>query len=375
MTVYIHIPFCACRCAYCDFYSTTRMALRDDYIDALLAEMALRRGEMGTTNARTLYIGGGTPSQLTATQLVRLFDGVGRYFRLASDAEVTIEANPDDVTLEFVAMLRQTPVNRISMGVQTFHDPTLRLLRRRHDAEQARRAVALLREAGYSNISIDLIYGLPGQTLGMFEADIEAALALGVYHLSAYSLMYEEGTPLYRMMERGEVEEADEELSLAMFRLLIARLKEAGFEHYEISNFALPGHRSRHNSSYWTGEAYLGLGAGAHSYNGREVRSWNAGDLESYIRCATAGDFGHCSEREMLTDEQRFEEAVFLSLRTCEGIDLGALRSSYGAEVVDGMLRRAAPWIEQGKVELTPTHLRLMPEGIFISDAIMAELI
>lgn len=377
--LYIHIPFCACRCAYCDFYSTTRASLRDAYVEALGREMRCRADELGHARVRTIYIGGGTPSQLSSGQLLRLFQLIEAHFSIADDAEITIEANPDDVTLEWVETLRRTRVNRVSMGVQTFDDLLLRLIRRRHDAEEACVAVRRLRDAGILNISIDLIYGLPGQTMEMFESDIRCALSLGVQHLSTYSLMYEEGTPLYAMLERGEVEEADEELSLAMYHRLIDRLAESGFEHYEISNFALPGFRSRHNSSYWIGTPYIGLGAGAHSYDGKSCRSWNKADLNLYLDTFVDVPISYAScavrENEQLTLNDRFEERVFLGLRTREGICLSSLAREFGQKHVDEMLRGAKKWIEQGHLERIDDSLVLTRSGLFISDSIMADLI
>jgi len=257
--LYIHIPFCRSRCIYCDFYSTTLPpAWQMPYVEALGREMVLQgQGASGKGKEFTsLYLGGGTPSQLTPEALRRLFFHISQHVRLAPDAEVTIEANPDDVTPQWVALLRETPVNRVSMGVQSLDDDILRPLRRRHTASQAIKAVGLLQEAGYANLSLDLIYGLPGQTLRQFTTDVRRVLALGIPHLSAYALQFEEGTPLYRMRSEGSISEADEELSLSCYQRLIDLAQEAGMEHYEISNFApipiastCPKTRSRPNGT------------------------------------------------------------------------------------------------------------------------------
>lgn len=363
--LYIHIPFCASRCVYCDFYSTTAAPRRMAYVEAVGRELAT----YNIMYARTLYIGGGTPSQLAPRELARLFALIRQRVRLAEDAEVTIEANPDDVTPEWIEALRQTPVNRVSLGLQTFDDDLLRLLRRRHTAREAREAVRRLQAAGYTNLSVDLIYGLPGQTLTTWERDLDEALALRVPHLSAYALMVEEGTPLHRMVERGEVSVADEELSLAMYRRLTARLGAAGYEHYEVSNFALTGRRARHNSAYWTLRPYIGLGPGAHSYDGAALRWWNRPALDAYLRGETL------REQETLTLDQRYEERLFLALRTREGIDLAALRRDFTPPRVAALLAKARPWIEGGRLALADDHLRLTPDGVFVMDTITVELI
>ncbi len=316
--LYIHIPFCKSRCIYCGFYSTTLSAWRQRYVDALCREMEQRRAEPLTT----VYLGGGTPSQLTADQLKQLFLYINKVYGLDGVHEVTIECNPDDVTAPFAETLAELPVNRVSMGAQTFSDERLHFLHRRHTACEVDMAVQLLRQAGIANISIDLMYGFPGETLADWQSDVRQALDLDVEHLSAYALSYEEGTSLYGMLQQGIVSEADEELSLQMYDVLIDTLTAAGYEHYEISNFARPGFRSQHNSSYWRATPYIGLGAAAHSYDGR-TRSWNVDDVERYvtgIECGTP-----CYDYEVLDDDTRYNDLVLTSLRTCEGLPLGLL--------------------------------------------------
>src|SRR3712207_5251155 len=273
--LYIHIPFCASRCIYCSFYSTTSLQLSNQYVDTLCKEIDLRRKEVDTI--QTIYLGGGTPSLLSPAHLQRLFQKIKSSFSTASDMEVTIECNPDDITTEFADCLANLPINRVSMGVQTFSNERLKFLRRRHTKEEVYKAVERLRNAGITNISIDLIFGFPSEQLADWEADIDEALKLNIQHISAYSLSYEEGTPLHRMRKSGIITDIDEELSLQMYELLVKKLSENGFEHYEISNFAktataLDGtaisFRSKHNSSYWHSIPYLGIGAAAHSYDG-----------------------------------------------------------------------------------------------------------
>ena len=372
--LYIHIPFCASRCIYCGFYSTTLMELRDRYVDALCHEMALRQEALvqqglPLPSLDTIYIGGGTPSQLSPRHLKKLFDHINKVFSNKA-TEVTIEMNPDDVTEEYAHALSQLPVNRVSMGAQTFDDTRLRFLNRRHNARQVPQAVKTLREAGISNISIDLMYGFPGETIDNWQDDITKALDLGVEHLSAYCLMIEEGTVLYEKMRNGENErmrECDEELERQMYYTLTERLKAAGYEHYEISNFALPGRRSRHNSSYWTDLPYIGLGAAAHSYDGRS-RCWNVADIRQYINGIENGS--PVIDQEWLNDDSRYNDRVMLSLRTCEGIDLSTLQPAYRTY----LLSLAQKYIDNRLLTAEGDHLRLSNEGLFVSDMIMSDL-
>ena len=376
--LYIHIPFCRSRCIYCDFYSTTLpQAWQGPYVEALGREMEIRANEEAGKLGRigTVYIGGGTPSLLTGEALERLFALVARHYRLEDGAEVTLEANPDDVTGEWVDSLKGTPVNRISMGVQSLDDNILRTLRRRHTAEQARRAVALLQEAGYTNLSLDLIYGLPGQGLAQFERDVREVLGMGVTHLSAYALQFEPGTALSAMRQRGELSEADEELSLACYERLMDLTAEAGMEHYEISNFALPGRRSRHNSSYWTEAPYVGLGAGAHSYDPTgHVRSFNCEDIRQYIEAVGHGR--RPSTSEVLDETTRYNERVMLRLRTCEGLSLDELERDFGPERRRYCERMAEPHILRGRVQKKAGEaLCLTRSGLFVSDDIISDLL
>lgn len=292
-----------------------------------------------------------------------------------SPPEVTIEANPDDVTPEWVSALRDTPVNRISMGVQTFNDTILHTLRRRHTAQQACQAVHLLHDAGYQNISLDFIYGLPGQTLDDFTHDIRQALSLGITHLSAYALQYEQGTPLYKLRQQGTIQEADEELSLNCYERLIDLTSQAGMEHYEISNFALPGYRARHNSAYWTNQPYIGLGAGAHSYDPSScVRSFNCESVSQYIAAIKANRLP--STIETLSPTDRYNECVMLRLRTCEGLFLPDIEQQFGTERLDYLLRMAAPHLQRGTLQKkTDETLCLTRQGLFVSDDIISDLL
>lgn len=366
--IYIHVPFCQGRCIYCDFYSTTEgEEWKSRYVDALLAELRMRRDELPLARVHSIYIGGGTPSQLPARALSGILNEVCRLFPVDSDAEVTVEANPDDVTPEWLAALSHTPVNRLSMGVQSFDDALLRLIRRRHTAQQAVCAVEQAARHGISNVSIDLIYGLPTQTMEQWQADVRQALALDVQHLSAYSLSYEEGTPLWRMLEQGRIEEADEELSLRMYEHLIDSTQAAGFTHYEISNFCRLGRHSQHNSAYWHGVPYLGFGPGAHSYDGMRTRRWNLSDLKGYVQAAGSMP---PHQSEVLTDDELYDETVMTRLRTSEGLSLDLLTAAYRAYC----MAQAEPHLRAGRLEQAGSTIRLTRQGIFTSNDIISDL-
>ena len=370
--IYIHIPFCKRRCIYCDFFSTTQSEKKADYVHALVRELEMRKDYVGNEEIETIYLGGGTPSQLSQEELEEIFTYIYKVYKVTPDAEVTLEANPDDLTPEYVSMLRTLPFNRISIGIQTFQEETLKLLHRRHTAQQAIEAFRRCREAGFQNISIDLMYGLPGETLETWEQDLQQAIDLHPEHISAYHLIYEEGTALWNLREQNKVEEAEEELSLTLFKTLIERLTKAGYQHYEISNFCLPGLHSRHNSSYWTGKKYLGCGPSAHSFNGVS-RQWNVSSLEQYLKGihTSQPDF----EIEELDLYTRYNDFVITSIRTCWGMPLSQLRTNYGEALYNYCLRMAKPHIQQGVLEIKEDTLKLTSEGIFISDGIMSDLL
>ena len=282
-----------------------------------------------------------------------------------------MECNPDDITPAFADGIAQSPIDRISMGAQTFSDDRLRLLRRRHTAAEVRRATTLLRQADIRNISIDLMFGFPGETLADWEQDIDEALRLGVEHISAYSLMYEEGTTLHRWLSEGRIQEIDDDLSLRMYDCLVDRLTAAGYRHYEISNFALPQRESRHNSSYWRDVPYMGLGASAHSFDGRQ-RSWNVADIETYIAAIGRGE-RPCTV-ETLDPDTHYEDVVLTSLRTAEGIDLSKIQRDFGSQRLDFLLAAADQDLRQGYLVRDDDHLRLTRRGIYLSDGITARL-
>ena len=369
--LYIHIPFCKSRCIYCGFYSTTDTTLRQRYVDAVCQEMISRseknEGVNMRTGIQTIYIGGGTPSQLTLGQLGQLLEKARTVFDVDDNAEVTVEVNPDDVTEELAAGLRAIGVNRVSMGAQTFDANRLRFLNRRHTARQVEEAVSLLRQSGFDNISIDLMYGFPDETLNDWQQDIDAVLRLGVEHLSAYCLMIEEGTPLHQWAADNGQWAMDEELERAMYYTLIEQLTAAGYEHYELSNFAKPGRHSRHNSSYWKDIPYIGLGAAAHSYDG-QCRRWNVNNLLYYIKGIENGQPSF--EQEELDEDTHYNDRITVALRTCEGLSLSELTDRQQKY----LLRSAQRYLDDGLLELLDGCIKLTRKGLFVSDMVMADL-
>lgn len=381
--IYLHIPFCKSRCTYCDFYSTVGSPLMERYVSVLCDEARMRIHELRDASVHTIYIGGGTPSQLPVELVRRLVDALKQLLRASTQSdsddslasmgitEFTVEVNPDDVNEGYIAMLADMGVNRISMGIQSFDDGLLKVIGRRHTAQQAVDAVHAIRKAGVHNLSIDLMFGLPKQTLDSWRQSLDQALALRPEHLSAYALSYEPGTPLWQQRERGEVCEVDEDISVEMFACLLTAMREAGYEHYEISNFALPGMRSRHNSAYWNATPYLGLGAAAHSFDG-SVRSYNPADMAAYIRAIEQGR--NPAVRESLEPWERYDEQVMLALRTCDGIDMARIEREFGQSAVDHLLSAAQPHLAAGRLRHQNGHLVLTDIGIMTSDAIIRDL-
>lgn len=369
--IYIHIPFCKTRCIYCDFYSTTRSDLKERYIRALCRELRIRKDYLEGATIETIYFGGGTPSQLDEEEFRQVFATIEEVYGMEHCKEITLEANPDDLTEEYVTRLHRLPFNRISMGIQTFDDVTLKLLNRRHNAMQAIKAVDRCRRTGFENISIDLIYGLPGETDERWERDLKQAVSLNVEHISAYHLTYEEGTRIYELLQAHRIREVDEESSVRFFSVLIDTLDAAGYEHYEISNFCRPGKYSRHNTSYWKGIPYLGCGPAAHSFN-THTREWNVASLEEYMQ-------GIETDRRKFETEYRdkttcYNECIMTCIRTLWGISLKYIEMEFGTEMWKYCMDMATPYLESGKLKIQDNHLCLTREGIFISDGIISDL-
>lgn len=342
--LYVHIPFCKKRCLYCDFFSTTLLERRAEYVEALLKEIQARKNEAGEP-IRTIYIGGGTPSTLEAEDIRRILEAIGT----DEAEEITMELNPGDATKEYLQAIRQAGVNRLSIGIQSFKDHVLRFIGRRHTAAQAIDSVHRAQEAGFDNISIDLMYALPTQTMNQWREDIQIALHMGVQHVSCYGLMYEEGTAMTKMRDRGMITPTDEEAENEMYDYLCEHLKNAGFVHYEVSNFALPGYESKHNSRYWDGTPYIGVGAGAHNYVGN-VRSWNPDDLEAYLRGTAV------RESETLTDKDLYNERIMLGLRTNKGVSCKEIQGDVSRYVEEGLLRET----NEGKIVATQRGIHIL---------------
>ncbi|MDR3262125.1 MAG: radical SAM family heme chaperone HemW, partial [Tannerella sp.] len=358
--LYIHVPFCAKRCTYCDFFSQTEMGYKTAYVEAVLREVELRKDYLSGEPIETIYFGGGTPSQLQATDFERIFEIIHRFHDTVADAEITLEANPDDLTSAYLSTLQSLPFNRVSLGVQSFRDEDLRMLYRRHNSRQAVEAVRRCQEYGYNNLSIDLIYGLPGQTTERWEENLDVALALDVPHLSAYHLSYEEGTALYRQWQTGAICQVNEETSVQLYYTLLYKLTAAGYLQYEISNFCKPDCFSRHNSSYWIGRKYLGIGPAAHSYD-QLSRQWNIASLPEYIRGITCGE--PFVEKEELDLRTQYNDYIITRLRTMWGIRLSDLRETFGAELSTYFLRQAQPQVRNGSLQETDDVFRFTPRG------------
>ncbi len=368
--LYIHIPICKSRCFYCDFYSTTGLERKEMLLNGICKEISLRKDYLGET-VRTIYFGGGTPSLLSAKEIERVLEEAFKTLDCRPD-EITLEANPDDLSPDYIRTLGKTPVNRISIGIQSFRDVDLQRMNRRHTSSQAINAVRMCRDAGFDNISIDLIYGLPGQTLDQWEKNLQVAVSLQVPHISAYHLTYEKGTEFYRQWKLENILPAEEPLSEAMFNALRNTLKENGFHRYEISNFAKTGMESKHNSSYWNDIPYLGLGPSAHSYN-RISRQWNISDMHAYLEALESGTPFY--ETEELDKNTRYNDFIITSLRKTAGIEVFRMKSEFGEKLSAYCLQNAEPFINRNLLELKEGRLRLTEEAVFISDGIMAELL
>ena len=362
--IYIHIPFCKRRCSYCDFFSFTEIRQKEKYVEILCEELIERKKYLQEP-VETIYFGGGTPTMLSSADFEKIFQTLHRIFSKDKNREISLEANPDDLSPEYLESIKHLPFNRFSLGVQSFDDRELKLLNRRHNVQSAIRAVEFLQQAGYRNISIDLMYGLPGQSLKTWNNSLSQAIDLNIQHISAYHLTYEEGTKLHKQLKNGSLIPVDEEISNRLFEVLIDTLSTAGFEHYEISNFARRGFHSRHNSSYWNGTHYLGIGASAHSYNGVS-RQWNNKSL------------GYRSlgyEIEIIDEKTAYNDFVITRLRTMKGIDLNELTSLFDESRKAYCLQQARKYIAKDLLHHEDNCLRLTRKGFFISDSIICDLI
>ncbi len=369
--LYLHIPFCRSRCVYCDFCSSTYgREIQSAYVQALLQELRQRSGELAGGTVSSIYIGGGTPSVLFDKDLSAIFHVIHSVYNIKECAEVTLEANPDDVTTERVRAWKDMGINRLSLGVQSLDDRLLQMLNRRHTSRQAIHAVEAAFRKGLDNVSIDLMYGLPMLDMPSWEQTLELALALPVVHLSAYCLSVERETVMEQKIVQGIWHLPDDELAEAQYKSLISATREAGFEHYEISNFARNGKFSRHNSSYWDGTPYVGLGVGAHSYDG-SVRRANTTDVQRYAQ--SNGNVPY--NIETLSKFDQINEMLFLSLRTSRGLNLSHFKKNFGEEVFQAVIQQAHPHIVHGRLKQDGDTLRLTEAGIFVSNDVLSDLL
>jgi oxygen-independent coproporphyrinogen-3 oxidase len=369
--LYIHIPFCKQRCTYCDFHTIIAPKQMPELVESLMQEMHLRKDYLKNERIETIYFGGGTPSLLTPTMFQQIFSTIYELFSVDENAEITFEANPDDINPDYLQDISALPFNRISMGIQSFDDVDLKAVNRRHTASQAVEAVKNAQNAGFNNISIDLIYGLPNQTLTSWQKQIEQAFKLNVQHISVYGLTFEKGTKLWRQRENAELEAIDDDMMNEMYDLLLKTMDENGFEAYEISNFAKLGFRSRHNSAYWKLNPYLGIGPSAHSYDG-DSRQWNVSSNTKYIRAIR--DNKEYFEREILTTNENYNDYVMISLRTREGADLDFIKNTYGVSYLNNCLQSADKYILNGMLIVDGNYLKFSKKGIQLSNIVISDL-
>jgi len=368
--IYIHIPFCRKRCHYCDFFKTTDFSMKSRILAALKKELENRSSEMASDEINTIYLGGGTPSTFLPDELKDILDAIRENYLVSPEAEITMEANPDDLNQANLTALRQIGYNRLSMGIQSFAESDLKLMNRRHGVMQAVQSVKWAKRAGFSNLSIDLIYGLPNQTLEEWERNVRIAVELDVQHISAYNLTYHEGTVFYDQLKKGILKELPDELSVQQFETLIRILKEAGFEHYEISNFCKPGFYSQHNSSYWKNKKYLGIGPSAHSFD-LESRRWNVSSIAKYLQ-GLENDESY-NETEILTEQDRYNDYIITGLRTIWGISEDYIRREYSDKYFVHYQKIKWKYQHSGHITSSSEMVTINSNGLFISDKIMSD--
>jgi oxygen-independent coproporphyrinogen III oxidase len=369
--IYLHIPFCRQACAYCNFHFTTSLRYKDDFVQALIKEISLQKDYLAGEPLSSIYFGGGTPSLLSIADCQQILERIHSIFEVLPGAEVTLEANPDNISKEMLEGWRSLGINRLSIGIQSFFEDDLRWMNRAHNADQAFQCIEASQNAGFHNLNIDLIYGSPQLSDKRWQQNVETAFAYNIPHLSCYALTVEEKTPLHKQIKQHKKEDVDPDKQARHFQLLMHWLKEKGYEHYEVSNFALPGCRSRHNSSYWRGEKYLGVGPSAHSFNGSS-RQWNVANNVNYIEAINKGVLAN--ETEVLTPDQQLNEYIMISLRTMEGMDIDRLAKKWGKDKAAFLEEKLKLYANNGLVTRRDTHISLTEEGMLLADGIAAEL-
>jgi oxygen-independent coproporphyrinogen-3 oxidase len=369
--LYLHIPFCHQACHYCDFHFSTRLAGKSELVKALIKEIELQKDYLSTRELSTVYFGGGTPSTLEPAELSSIFEAIHQHFAILPTAEITLEANPEDLTPSYLMQLKQLGVNRLSIGIQSFHATNLTFMNRNHDVIQARKCIQDAQAIGLNNISIDLIYGIPSNNIEMLEEDLAAAVATGVQHISAYSLTIEPKTVFGHQLKKGELKETPEENMSACFEFTHHYLENQGFTAYETSNFAKLGFESQHNSSYWKQESYLGIGPAAHSFN-QLTRQWNISNNAKYVKQITLGNIP--AEIEELSPENQINEYIMTQLRTNWGIELSYLRERFSSICVPFPEDEITSWVSDGYAEIVNNRLKLVGKGKLIADGLSAEI-
>lgn len=368
--IYLHIPFCKKLCFYCDFYHIITPQDNSAFIKAILKEASLRKDYLETETISTIYFGGGTPSVFSIKDLGTILKQIRKLFRIEENCEITIELNPDDVNSGYLQGLKKLNINRISLGIQSWQDSYLKMMNRRHDSAQATRALQEIFSEGFENVTIDLIYGIPGMSLPEWATNLDVSFSFDIKHLSAYHLTIEPGTVFGKMLKEGHISEIEENESVSQFNILIEKAESAGFIHYEISNFGKPGYFSIHNSNYWRQVAYLGLGPSAHSFNGYS-RQWNIKDVKGYIK--SVNNEGVFFEREELDTKTRFNEYIMTSLRTMWGVDLEYIEKTFEKEGYDYVVNMAGKFKDYGLLKQENKSLILTNQGKMISDNIISE--
>jgi oxygen-independent coproporphyrinogen III oxidase len=365
--LYLHVPFCKQACHYCDFHFSTSQDKKGEMVRAMMKELEHRRSELPGQHLDTIYFGGGTPSVLSADELKFIFDSIDKHFSISPGAEITLEANPDDLTAAFLKALRSTPVNRLSIGIQSFRDEDLKMMNRAHTAPEAEASVKRAQDAGITNLTVDLIYGIPGLDEMSWQKNLDHVRELEVQHLSSYCLTVEPKTALARFVQSGKISPVDEQLASKHFQQLVQFAKENGFDHYEISNFAKKGFIAKHNSSYWFGEPYLGIGPSAHSFDG-EKRRWNISNNAQYLHFISAGKTTY--EEETLNENERYNEFVMTHLRTMWGVTLKEVPEEFQTH----FKTEAEKWLASGDMENNANVFVLTEQGKLIADRIASDL-
>lgn len=368
--IYIHIPFCKQACHYCDFHFSTSLSKKEAMVEALIREMELRKKELGEEVVETIYFGGGTPSVLTNAEIQKLIDAVYQHYTVSSDPEITLEANPDDLSGNRLLELSQTPVNRLSIGVQSFFEEDLLMMNRAHNAGEA---LKCLQEAVpyFDNISVDLIYGIPGMDNAKWQQNVQTALDLGIPHISSYALTVEPKTALKKLIQTGKVAAPNDEVAQEHFILLVDLLESNGFIHYELSNFGKEGYFSKNNSAYWLGKKYLGIGPSAHSYDGIS-RSWNKANNALYLKAIAENQLPN--EIEILTETDRYNEYIMTGLRTVWGVSLDRIGKEFSTQYLDYLLQESERFIKDGLLSVENNILRTTRSGKFLADGIASDL-